>query len=457
MINKFAKISYEQYIYILIVALSLMITLFFTSNFSVLVVQGILSIITMPFILTKSLKSARVYIIIYVLALFFVFLFYYGNKEKFGIPYFIGGSDDLTYENNALTLFNLNIFSVQKAVSWGILPYFHNSLFYVMFLSWLIKFSSFIDGYSTFLPRIINVFFLLWSTLIFEYLLHKHTKLTDNRIHLSLLFFAIMPSILFINSFIFRDTLNLLQILLTVYLFDKIIEEKNLMKLSMYLVVIISVVLITFYTRKNSLYFSALICCFSLVQKFKQEKLYILIPVILPILSVSGILEKLGFGLYNQVYTSAIISNVNIGLSKFIFEQPLVPFGIILRGTYILFSPFPDFWNLFLSPNAYLLDLGTFLIYCGVIIQILFSPFLIKRVLKFDWLSISFVTVILGIITTTFTFRQAILYYPFMAALGVDGYLSTTKKNRISILIYTAIIASVLVIIYRLLKISRGY
>lgn len=457
MVNKLKKISCEQYIYIFIVVLSLIITLFFTSNFSVLVVQGILSIITMPFILTKSLKSARVYIIIYVLALFFVFLFYYGNKEKFGIPYFMGGSDDLTYENNALTLFNLNIYSVQKAISWGILPYFHNSLFYVMFLTWVIKFSSFIDGYSTFLPRIINVFFLLWSTLIFEYLLHKHTKFTDNRIHLSLLFFAIMPSILFINSFIFRDTFNLLQILSTVYLFDKMIEEKNLMKLSLYLVVIISVVLITFYTRKNSLYFSALICCFTLVQKFKQEKLYILIPVILPILSVSGILEKLGFGLYNQVYTSAIISNANIGLSKFIFEQPLVPFGIILRGMYILFSPFPDFWNLFLSPNAYLLDFGTFLIYCGVVIQILISPFLIKRVLKFDWISISFVTVILGIITTTFTFRQAILYYPFMAALGVDGYLSTTKKNRFSILIYTIIIASVLVIIYRLLKISRGY
>ena len=42
---------------------------------------------------------------------------------------------------------------------------------FAVILSLLVRFSEFFDGYSTFLPRILNAYSLVWILMIIEYLL----------------------------------------------------------------------------------------------------------------------------------------------------------------------------------------------------------------------------------------------------------------------------------------------
>jgi hypothetical protein len=80
------------------------------------------------------------------------------------------------------------------------------------------------------------------------------------------------------------------------------------------------------------------------------------------------------------------------------------------------------------------------------------TPFIIKRIFRFDWLSFSFLGCFLPVIAMTFTFRHVILYYPFMVAMAVDGYFSTKLNNRKMIMFLWGIIAFCLSLIYVVLK-----
>jgi len=160
------------------------------------------------------------------------------------------------------------------------------------------------------------------------------------------------------------------------------------------------------------------------------------------LLFATNLLEVSQVEYYISHYSNYIVSIAGDGLSKFIFNQPILPLGIFLRGIYALISPFPNFFGLFKETSKVLYDIIQIFIYIGVIIQIFTIPFIIKRVLRFDWLSLAFLSWFLAVIVTTFTFRHFIFYYPFLSAVAIDGYFST-KQNTRKIILFLWIIVSV--------------
>ncbi len=439
----------------LMILLSMMLCVILSSilafSFAVFIMQLFLASITFPMIIKRDYKIAKLYLIIFIISLIFVFLIYIANNLYYGSPYYIGGSDDINFENEGRLIINSGMISPSKILESGIIGKWHNATFYSVYISILIKISDYLGGYSTFLPRILNIYFLIWCCILLEYLLKKYANFTTQNTYISIALFSLTPNVQYINSHVFRDTFNLLQILLIIYLFDKLFSNKNYTRKILYIALLAFLIYITYYTRKNALAFAGAVCIFIIGEKFRINKIYIIIFIILIVVmgNVLGVMSLSGFIESYRVYVLGIAGD---GLSRYVFGQSLLPWGIFLRAFYAFIIPFPNFFRLFKDPTKILFDLVSFLIYLGVLIQILVIPFIIKRIIKFDWLSLSFLSWFLAVIISTFTFRHVILYYPFMVAVAVDGYLNTPSNNRKLILFLSGISAFCFGLIYISLK-----
>ncbi len=424
-----------------------------TFSLAVFIMQLFLAIITIYLLSKKDYKLVKLYMIIFVVSFVFVFLLYLAYISYYGSPYYIGGSDDLHFENEGRIIADSGIYNPSKLIQFGVLKRWHNAPFFSLFIAVLIKFSEIFGGYSTFLPRFMNVYFLLWVCMILEYLLRKYANFSDKKIYASIAVFALMPNIQYINSHVFRDTFNLLQMFLTILLFDKVFDKGKTIKKILYISLLGPLLYMTFYTRKVSILFSVVICMLILANRMRLKSKHVLVLLLLlgtPIIVFSNLSNIINY--YIGTYTNYVLRIAKDGFSRYIFMQPLLPFGMILRALYALITPFPNFFGLFREPARLLYDFVMFFIYIGVIIQILGIPFILKRIFRIDWLSMSFTIWFLAVIATTFTFRHVIFYYPFLVSVGVDGFLTSRKKTRIYVLFMSLFVGCALSIIYLLVK-----
>lgn len=442
-INSFFALIVILFAIILSSVCSLSFTIFFT--------QIIFASFTVLFISKKPPLSQKIYLIIFLTSLTFVFLLYYSYILHYGNPYYIGGSDDLSFEQNAEIVKHYGLINPARVLKTGIIGQFNNSSFYAVYISLIMRLSEYFGGYSTLIPRIFNVYFLIWICLIFEYLLKKYASFSDAKTAISVAVLALTPNIQYINSHNFRDTLNLLQIFLIILLFDKIFSKGKVSLRLLYTLLIVLAIYITFFTRVNSLAFAFLLCLFMVSYKMNIKIIYIIIAA-LPLIIFGNILEVLRVQDYIDHYSNYVRNIAGDGLSSFIFNKPLIPVGFILRIIYAFMIPFPNFIGLFKTESKILIDFIMMFIYFGVIIQFLSIPFVVKRLLKIDWISLSFIATFLSVILSTFTFRHIVFYYPFMVAVAVDGF-SASSKNQIKInLFYMISIALVSFLGYIALK-----
>jgi hypothetical protein len=444
--------SNQKVIFIFALLFLVIISSILTFSFPVFIMQIFMMAITLPIIIRKNTSLARLYLIIFAYSLSFVFLIYIANDMAFGSPYYIGGSDDVNFENEGKVINNSGIFNPAKILESGIIGLWHNAPFFSLYISGLISFSNWFGDYSTFLPRIMNVYYLLWICMTVEYLLKKYADFTEKKVFYTVLIFALMPNIQYINAHVFRDTFNLLQIMLIVLLFEKLLSNKNFGRKIFIPLILALLIFITYYTRINSLVFATGLCFFILSKKLKINNLLFLVAIA-PILLMSNFLEAIRLDYFLKSYGSYVLEIAGDGLSRFVFEQPLLPLGILFRAFYALITPFPNFLGLFKDPSMALLDFTMTLVFIGVILQILSIPFIFKRLLKFDWLSLSFFILFLPIIGTTFTFRHVLIYYPLMVAVAVDGCMSLPKNTRKKYLFFSGFLGVSLALIYILLKI----
>lgn len=448
---RISKTNNEKIIISSIMITCIILSSILTFSFSVLLIQLFLGLTTIFIINKKDEKSIKIYMYIFIISMIFVFVVYIANNMAYNTPYYVGGSDDLMFEYKGRLVADSNIFNPKKLLG-NILDMFDNSPFFAVYMAVLIKFSNLFDGYSTFLPRIINVYFLLWTCMILEYLLKNCLDFSDKKARITILLFALTPNIQYINAHIFRDTLNLFEMLMIIYVFEKLIRSNRYFIKIPYIFLLIFLIYVTYYTRQSSILFASIISLLLLFKKYKINKLYAILLMIIVLLK-SGILDTLNLSYFISYYSEYTAELVGDGLSSYIFRAPLLPWGIILRALYAFIIPFPNFFVLFKDGNKILLDIIMVFIYFGVLIQILFIPFIFKRTIKFDTLSLIFLITFVAVIGTTFTFRHVILYYPFMVALGVDQYLTSNKKTRKNILFFSLCYAILLAILYLIFKI----
>lgn len=358
------------------------------------------------FSIVYRLKDRTVLIIqffsFFVLLLFMLIL-YFGYIEIYNYPYYNGGSDDYLYEAYALQGIDKGYYSL---LDYRTDPNFGSNvgIGFIWILSILIRFTNLIDGYSTLIFRLINIFiYQIIGLLIYQisYKIYVDEKKSQ---FVFIVFLSLMNGI-FISSHVFRDTLNSL---LFVLLFGLSVNKRSLRN---WLFIAITVICLCILRLQN-IYF--ILCIYFIYNFIKHSqkldvRLFIIIIIALFIASKSNFFSEVDLFLNRYTEINALSSD---GFTKKIFAVPLIPFGIILRGAYAVVYPnilgLLNLKNIFYNITYFI----NFMVSTSAIFQLLLIPKIFHH--KKKDIGIVFLLVLFfGIVSTTFTFRHFISIYPF--------------------------------------------
>jgi len=406
---------------------------------SVLVIFMLFAIIGLLINTKLGLDESKLFLIIYYLNVIAVIALYIIYMNRYGQPYFIGGSDDLTYEMEAQKVAqSLGVFDY-FSIKGNVLPNNHNSIGYVYLVSLFYRLGQLLGGFHTFIPRIFNSFILAFlAILVYRCAVYK-SKLNSSISYVVALLVGLAPIMMYNSAHTFRDTIVAFLLFLCVYIwndYDKYIFSEQIILLAVTL--LITFILwemrsITAILILLLIYFSYLDQKRKKIKNFKSKQIIFFIFFIL-----FGVLVF--FYCYNQGYIELlknrqisyylIYSKYRIGISKgletYVFIAPF-PLNLLYRFVYLSIYPIPG-----LSKNIDRLWLSI-----GTIIQIFFLPYVViglwKSLKKKQNLEIAlgFVLIFISVAIFSFTFRHISMFYPFgalVAGYGYNYFQNTNKK-----------------------------
>lgn len=418
--------SISKFLYWLVNIAILSICALLMEHSSIIPLGLIFAIIPTLFINYKEKNIYNYLSIILLVMVLGILLVYYGSIAQYQNPYYLGGSDDLDFENYSMLCVKNNFlspFTVYKYFYW------YNSVGYLWELSWIIRLSEFFGGYHTFIGRLFNIYLLMGlSIMMFNYCCKKY-QFSGKEKRNFLFWVSLFPNSLYISSFVFRDTSCVFLLFLEFYLLS-MVKDKNGVKKAIYTIGIIVSVLMAFFIRKENILFSAIIFFFNILYDKKgisKKKFIILFIAFLVLLSLLGYaFQRMDF--YFEYYSGYNIKEGN-GLFNSIWNLPLI-LGIIPRFLYGLVSPFPNallnITNMF--DNG--LTFFSVLIAAFVVFQFFLLPFLFENLKKIDDVFMIWIMFFITITITTFTFRHFLYSYPFMWICIFRSFYSDQSVKR---------------------------
>jgi hypothetical protein len=420
-------------------------------SFASFIIQIIALLVTL-ILAKKTLKiSLSKYFLIYIVALISVYFIYFGNIMKYGNSYYLGGSDDLFFENTSLLIYNTGIYKIKDLIG-PIIETWDNSAFFHVFLARIRQFTEMIDGYHTLIPRVINVFLLIWTLIIIEFLFKKYTNVKSKVITTGIIYFGVNLSILFIYSHVFRDPLNFFQIILASFLFIEILSNKKLLVKIFYIPVFVYLIYAMELTREFSSLFAVVISLFFITSKYKKKFINLgFIFFFIIMIATANIFNPFGINDYLIRYTHYNLSQASDGLSRNIFLMPIFPFGLFIRSFYAMISPFPSFEGLFTVSESFVLDIYAVFRNFFTFISIIFIPFFMISIIRLKSTSVFALILIFIVVTTTFTFRHHIFNYLLFVIASYEGYKDISYPIRKKMLIVSIITVLLFYSIYLLL------
>lgn len=391
----------------------------------------------------KYIITAKILVLTYALIQYFSYI------DMYGTPYYIGGSDDKLFENLAKYMVEENLYWPWEC------PDGDNFSGFVVILAFLIRFIEIFSEYHPFDFIIINLnLWIIMSVIVVEILQEGfyHNNVLFNSKEQNLIFFVmgIFPNAVYITSHIFRDTVCSF-ILLLVYRWALTINNKKDTKAKLHVIIrIVISALIMHWIRRECAFFIGAILILSFVKKNTSRNRKIIYIVSISVLFlyfayITGILEyavdKFGrYVKYNAATGNTIINKI--------YTIPLIPLGALIRALYGLLSPLPN--GLFRIGYMFT-DYYAFrdvLISIGSLAQIVFLPFLFRRLRKMDLAVLTFLITYLGNRLVTSTFRHIIMAYPFMILLMCLEYKECAIITRKRALFFSGFLVFAMGMIY---------
>ena len=382
---------------------------------------GIFQIFLMILIYLKVKDNVPLYINLFIIGQYIILMFYVYWTFGYGNSYFLGlKSDDYYFDviwsSSFLEKYGINPFKLPQhlnSVEPG-LGVLHNSKGYVYLIIVLKYIGSFIGGYNTLLPRVLNMYFLTIiayksSQISFVYFKDKKLSVITSK---AVFFF---PVLLFVSAHIFRDTL-------IAYLLVSLFENIKCRKISLANILTTLIFLLPlFFLRTITFILAIIIATFLYIQKEKIDWKIMLFALSGLLITMTLFPEDLAKSLREiEGYTS--LNKARFGTyGTAVFTLPISA-GLIPRIVYLLTTPVPSvtsFYQFFVSLSTYL--------------QLLFVPYLISGLMiKNQLLSLKIVSLLffLGVAFTTADFRHVTMYIPFMIILALGGWRHF-GKNRL--------------------------
>lgn len=368
--------------------------------------------------------SALIFLSVYSLGVIATIILYYHYIAVYGVPYFVGGSDDLMYEEfGRLVSRQLGLLDY-GAIRGNIVLWSHNSVGYVYLVSLLHQFSDLFGGFHTMIPRLFNLMCLgLISVGVY-----KTSLLVSLRPQTSVkaaLFAGLLPLMVYTSAHTYRDIFISVLFVWLVYLWTSAARKVELRSTFILVLFTLITIVVLFEFRKGQVFVAALIGIIGLLSQ-KQYTGIKGVAVILA-LAIAGVScfffasyidqEIAGFLLQADRYSVYRVDVTGGGLSAVVFNTP-PPMGYVLRVAYALISPLPA-----LSSRLYEVWLSV-----GTIIQFFFIPFLFIGIVlsirdRFRWVLIgAFVMLFVGMAMFTFAGRHIVQWLPFAIILASIGY-----------------------------------
>lgn len=441
------RLSKEGASYLLINLIILIFLSVFFSNGGIFIIGLIGTLIVLISANTADQEYWNAILLCTFIAFIWMAFQYFCLIEKFGKPYF--AMDDENYEHFAKQFYNSGSYLLNQVPH--IREDITNNRGYYWIISWMMRLSENFGKYHTISPRVLNIY--LWISVCS--LTYKFLRLDDQffdarqaRIVCSIL--AIFPNALYISSFVYRDTLCIFLMIVIIYNAKTLLmtlESGNMFAVSLKLIGIAIACYILFYTRSKILVLVAGIIAINFLMGGNQSHLAlkrILLVMIFALVGLVTLRDELEsyMSSYSFYTLYAEGSGSSGGLSSFIFQTPILPFGFILRSIWGMVVPFPgeifqDNFHLFPAYSAMRL-----IIYLGTILQIICVPYAIKSFIKLDKNAISWLLTYWMVVLVTFTFRHFIMTYPFLSVeiyYGIKG-VRREKITKNSLLILGAIV-----------------
>lgn len=427
------------------------------NNISIVTI-GILANLAIVFIMKPNKDELSIYLNIVIINMIIIIFLYLLYQNRYGTPYYLGGSDDLLYEIDANSVVsNLKIGEYFK-IRGNIVPEWHNSVGYIYILSLVIRFSELLGGYSTITPRMLNGFILGIISILSYRIVIKNLELNKSYGKLSSYIVGLSPIMMYTSSHIFRDIIVCLIIISNIYLWINIYNYNGLNKIKAYVYTVFTFIIM--FSLRGKLAFIIpiniiIILIFNIYSNnnINKKNKYMLLTVIIIIMTIILPIIILKSGLLSDMldksesYKQYLLSETGGGLSRYIFNAPM-PMGIFLRILYLSISPIPV-----ISGNIEQILLGI-----GTIFQIVNIPFILIGVYnalkqsRIASISIIFICIFEIVSLTTFTFRHIVMYYPLLVILGIYGYKNTSYKFRVRSYLTIYLILIVGILLYLILK-----
>lgn len=404
------------------------------SSISILVIGSIGLLILLYFSKNENQKLFNRLSLIFLISIFLMIVLYCGYISKYGAPYYIGGSDDLSFENYGKYAINQKYYRPEQLLQESQFR-FYSANGFVWIMSWIIRLSNILGGYHTITYRVLNIYFnMILGMLVFKYF-SNHYDFSEKENLIVLYAITLFPNSLYISIHVFRDTLNILILFGIFYLWDIYISKQR-KKYERLLIILITLILtyISYWLRSQNLIFIFIIIVLNIFLKDQKltsrNSIYFLIAIIFGVASYNylGVGKQLEY--FTGYYTEYIL-NLSEGFSKIIFSVNLFPFGILLRIAYGLVSPLPvhilHVFKMFEDVDVFF----QVIISIGVIVQIYLLPYLFRNIKYIDKVTLIFWIFFVAMVITTFTFRHFISIYPFMVILIFREFFKASKKRKI--------------------------
>ena len=366
----------------------------------------------------------------FIFGIFIAGLIYFGYSADYGVPFWVPGVDDQKYEQVANYIFNsgyVTVFDMFQDSDKYIRT--HNAKGWVMFLAYLMHIGDFLDGYHTMVPRIISLFALNVMGIIIVY--HFRCKCHTSGKWNILMFFCmtLLPNAVILSSHIYRDTMSALLVTSCYFIALRLYEKKHIIR---NLLAIGILAYMSYWLRAMNLFFIAGLCIIALLpETINRKQLGITLAVLMGIAVLTAIVL---FGVFGDLFLGYVIrygESIAGGEGRFaslIYGVPLLPFGIFLRMSLYLVTPFyyrivfdPMLWFASTENITYLLaSLGTLALAANYVY--------VFKGAKADYkTALALLLILIGICISTSGYRHIMMVYPLLILLIAEGRYDVKK------------------------------
>lgn len=448
--------------FILALCVNTILTLLF-SSISIVLFGTISALVAVYFISKTDGIAAYLSVLIKIVLYVSIFLIYFGNIAVYNKPYYIGGSDDLFFEQRSLEYWIGEDIYLPWQDHWP-----SNIKGFLWIISTMMRISGVMDGYHTIAFRILNTDILLATGCIIYLICVKYLGFSLFQARTSMLAFSLFPNAVTISSYVFRDTISVFLLIAAYYLCEKMFcgiwfQNKTIKFFQLKPVDAIVFILVCFFAywiRREILFYILVIILLSFISKGEITlstfaKYIVPILVLLMFFGVTGVLKNVQDMIY--YYGLRLVDDAAAGgeeaLSNIVFNRPLIPFGWLFRIAYAWVSPVPVGLFKIITDGINGFTISNFFVGLGTCFQVIMLTFLVPELKKKDKMVWTYLLIFLTIIITTFGFRHFILLYPFQCMLVARNYYRHGTDYRKSRMTIGVLLLVFLGIIYVILKI----